>query len=809
MTKPYPELRFERNVLACLIVLVFGSSAFGLEKRKITDGLTFYAGFDKSLQPDNCAGARLPQGTYVGTPGKVGQALAGKTATVSYSCPANFSRQRGSASFWMNPVAPFGSLGAAFTLFNTSDPCSIRFMYVKDKQVFFFITEGVPPGHDWTVDYSLAVPVDLIRPNTWTHVVMTWNKNLSPGGEGPVLSYGTKRKCQKKVYLNGKLAGTSQVDDIGGNDEGTFGLGDGLPGRFDELMIWDRILSLEEIKTLFTKPQVVAKTMKALPPLSVEKVWRIYPELVYRQYNNSLVSPGEAFTFDAPIVNRTDTQQTGKLVLSLLDLWEKPAGAPLEFTFKLGPKARTVFPASFTPVKLGVFKVRATVVIGEEEDSRDITSFGCVPPGNPPKHPFFGCHIQQAPNGETEQARRLGFSANRCHDQNQYTWWRSMEFERGQWTMNQKESHYERLNRLDIDHWGEWFAAPYWAVTLKDGKHPDPVPLKSYPRGWMPTDMAAYRNYVQESIRRFPRIKEWEVWNEPWISYFFEGSVEDYVALCRASYETAKAVDPSLQVYACLDGSLWSRAVLKKGVLNYVDGVAYHNYTSARGSWDHALKEARKMRKLLREFTDKDIPLVCSEGGMRGTTFLRGLDFEALPPENKRQPFNFVPATERIVQYYVTLMAEGVRHWFYYFHSDIGKANSYDFYSTLEVTLAPKPAAVAICMLAWQLDAGRFVTAREREGGLHFYVFDRQDGGSVAVLWAIDGGELDLTWSGDVYDVMGNRVNYKGIVRVAGTPLYFRHSGKGNQLATMLDAAKWVVVKAPKPPVIEATPRKR
>ncbi len=800
--------RIGKNVLAGLVVLVLGTSALGVEEKLITDGLTFYAGFDKSLEPDNCVGARLPQGSYEGTPGKVGQALTGKTATVSYGCSANFYRSRGSVSFWINPVAAFASLGPAYVLFDTTLTSSIRLVYVKDKQVFFFITGGTPPGRDWTYDYSLAVPVDRIPPNTWTNVVMTWDKNISSRGGSTFLSHGETRKGQKKIYLNGELAGTSQVADIGGNDEGTFILGGDLPGRFDELMIWDRVLAPEDVKALFTKPQEVAKTMKALPPLSVKKVWRVYPELVYRQYNNSLVSPGEAFTFDAPIVNRTDTPQTGKLVLSLLNLWEKPVGTPLTFTFKLAPEARTTFPASYKLGKLGLFKVRATVVIGDREDSRDITSFGCVPPGNPPKHPFFGCHIQQISDAQTGQARRLGFSANRCHDQNQYTWWRSMEFEPGKWIMNQKESHFDRLNKFGVDHWGEWFATPNWAVTLKDGRHPDAVPLNVYPRGWMPTDMAAYRNYIRESIRRFPKIKEWEVWNEPWISYFFEGSIEDYVELCRAAYETAKAIDPTLRVYACLETGLWSRAVLKKGVLKYVDGVAYHGYLAATSPWDQALKDARAMRKLLREFSDKDIPLVNSEGGLSGTTFLRGLDFEALPPENKRQPLNFITAAERIVQYYVTQMAEGIGHWFYYFHGDIGEENSYSFYSTLEVTFAPKPAAVAICMLVWQLDGGKFLSAGEREGGLHFYVFDRQDGGSVAVLWTIDGGEVDLTWSGDIYDVMGNRVDPKGTVRVAGMPMYFRHSGKAGELAGRLNAAKLTVVKAPEQPKVVATSSK-
>jgi len=283
--------------------------------------------------------------------------------------------------------------------------------------------------------------------------------------------------------------------------------------------------------TIFLSHLVIAA------PEAKDHRWLVCPELVYRNFTDSLVAPGETFSFEVPLENRTAQKQSGKLVLTLLDLWEKPCGQPQTFEFSLGSKEKTVMPARFSVNRFGIYKVEAVVVIGNHRESRDITSFGCIPPGNPPKHPFFGTHIQHWPN-EPEMARRLGFSANRSHNQSQYTWWRCMQYERDKWTMHY-QGQYDKTNALGMDHLGQWFAAPNWAVTLSNGQHPQPIPLEGYPQGWVPTDIEAYKVYVRESIKRFPAIKEWEIWNEPWCTMFWLGSPQDYVDLCKVSFETA------------------------------------------------------------------------------------------------------------------------------------------------------------------------------------------------------------------------------------------------------------------------------
>jgi hypothetical protein len=776
-----------KKVTGVLFVFVFSSILWAqqggevsedskTDLKKVTEGLTFYTGFDQSLKPTNFAGTGDFSGDFYCLPGRVNGGFNNRQGSgASYGEAGNVNPQRGTVSLWVKPekMPDTGSV----ILFSTN-----RFVLTADAghKVVFFMTGSTPAEQDFRWDYSLSVPFEKFPPDRWTHVALIWDQMKGPG----------KQRFIKKIFIDGKPAGSTKVDQIDGTDK-TFNVGGSIHGVFDELMIWDRVLTSAQIHQLYSKPEAVAKEMNALAPLVKERRWLVYPDLVYRNFTDSLVGPGDVFSIKVPLENRTDQKQSGKLILTVLDLWEKPYGRPVTSDFSLGPKEKKEIPAQFSVNRFGIFKIEAAVVIGDRRDFRDVTTFGCIPPGNPPKHSFFGTHVQQWPN-EPEMARRLGFSANRSHNMTQYTWWRCMEYEQGKWDLVQK-GFYDKINALGMDHLGQWFAAPNWAVTLSDGRHPEPISVESYPKGWVPTDMAAYKNYVRESIKRYPAIREWEIWNEPYCSLFWLGSPQDYVNLCKASYKTAKSVRPDLKIYAQFADTVWGRETLKEGLLNYCDGLTYHWY-SGPGRWDDAHRMIRDCRKTIRKFTKKNIPLMNSECGIATTTFLRGLDFSSLPPESKREPMNYRLGAERIVQYFVTTMAEGVERWYYYYHT-LGE--TYSGWSTIELTKTPKPFAVALCMLAWQLDGGNYICNKELKGPIYAYLFDRKDGSSVAVLWTEDEGVMEMKSPGTYFDLMGNPVENTGTVRVTDAPMYLRYKGKANELAKSLDQAQIKIVKAP------------
>ena len=62
-------------------------------------------------------------------------------------------------------------------------------------------------------------------------------------------------------------------------------------------------------------------------------------------------------------------------------------------------------------------------------------------------------------------------------------------------------------------------------------------------------DIGLWKTYVSTVVTHYKgQIHTWEVWNEPDVPYFWNGSVADYVILLRETYATIKAIDPSATV---------------------------------------------------------------------------------------------------------------------------------------------------------------------------------------------------------------------------------------------------------------------
>ncbi len=83
----------------------------------------------------------------------------------------------------------------------------------------------------------------------------------------------------------------------------------------------------------------------------------------------------------------------------------------------------------------------------------------------------------------------------------------------------------------------------------------------------------------------------WEVWNEPDIDVFFQGSPEQYVELYAATARAVKAADPTARVGGTADSSVTSHRSKLRPLLNYVqahpdvplDFVSYHDYSDPVG----------------------------------------------------------------------------------------------------------------------------------------------------------------------------------------------------------------------------------
>ncbi|MHB1156130.1 MAG: LamG domain-containing protein [Phycisphaerales bacterium] len=752
--------------LGCLTMILGSASALA---QVSPPGVTFYASFDQSLTPDRATGAAKVEGNYQSAPGRIGRAWYNDGRAAVYLPDGNFTRDRGMLVFWFKadpellkkeePKPGMQSLFSASNFALSVNPTQGR---------AFFMTGDRLEGEDFQWDYSRTFPAGKIVNDQWTHIALTWDR----------------KSGRTQVFINGQLLVEGVTRHLAGGSGGTtIRIGNNAPGLYDELTIWDRVLNAEAIAKLATDTRsILSRDAQALS----SNGWPLSVPLVYRPVTNAIVSPGEPFKFDLPVTNTTDQPLVGQLVLTLLDLWEQPVGEPMTFDLSLPPRGAQSLAVMFPVDRTGAYKVAAEVRIGTKIWTRDVASFGCLPAGNPPEHPFFGAHVG-GEAGMPEAGRRLGFTWNRVHNMTQFTWWARMQPEPNLWEMR-GDKPYESYMKLGYHHLGQWFAPPYWVAQSSDGAPPSRT--DGYPPGWKPVDAQALKTYVDESLRRFPDIEAWEIWNEPWVSMFWNGSVEDYVNLCRTAYTEAKRVRPDVTVYAAMtyEGP-WARRAIEAGVLNYCDGLSFHRYLGSDSHPQQMARDVAMLRKLVKTRTDRDIPIIHSEGGVSGSTFLRGTAIAEIAPEINQRPFTFREAACEMVQSRVVMLAADVKQTYYYMHSQTvlsrSKLQTVPGYSSFEVTGGPKPMMIAHAILVWQMDGGAFDQELALGTGVRAYLFNRKDGGSLAVLWAEDGVEAQLDTKLEALDLMGNPITTRPL-RITNEPIYLRHAGNAVDLAGRL-----------------------
>ena len=477
------------------------------------------------------------------------------------------------------------------------------------------------------------------------------------------------------------------------------------------------------------------------------------------------------------------------ITLEVLDLWEKPVTQRQTVKLTIPAGQSQSITRSYTLNQFGCYKLRVTDT-ADPARIRDVTSFGVLPAGSPPKHPFFGAHVNATKN-MPEMARRLGFSSNRVHNMTQFTWWKHLAPQPDQWDMNNSQvAAYQRYLDLGFTHYGQWLAAPYWAVTREDGSHPQPQP-NGYPRGWLPTDEQALRQYIMRSIETFPQITQWEMWNEPYVSMFWNGSPDQYFQMCRIIYQQAKATRPELQIFAQVPyDSPWLDRVLELGLLNYCDGFAFHSYYNGSDNPQAPARMVNKIRYKLKAYGKENLPLINSESGVTSGTFLRGLNIPEYSPEQLKTKYQFREAACMMVQSSVVLMSLDVKARYYYFHQPVTlqKGRAFPGYSTCEITRSPLPSAIAHALLVWQLDSGNYVQQLALADGLRTYLFQRQDGKSVAIVWCEDQARVQIhPQSIKALNLMRHPLDIANGITIADEPVYLISDKSAVELAQQLN----------------------
>lgn len=363
----------------------------------------------------------------------------------------------------------------------------------------------------------------------------------------------------------------------------------------------------------------------------------------------------------------------------------------------------------------------------------------------PPPRPtgvasLFGTHITVRPFF-IHYAHALGLKWTRSHDACVITKWATAEPERGQrrWFDTQVDALLQGgLHILALPDW-----APKWAQTTGD----------------LPYDLPAFEAHCQAVAEHYRgRIQHWELWNEPYMEYFFKGDAKQYSAFAAAAERGLRRGNPEAVLLGCcsaLESPKWAEGI-DPAVRQGLDIWSFHFYTSGLtgGGTLPFAGELQDLRQILADTRIREY------WNSEGTNWDVGDNCF----------YTFMPSTPEINE---RAVAYASRVWLEHAKAGISKFFQYHLHQTdtamyfgsgklfIGYDRSPTPAAVATAVTAWCMDGLKSVPVAPIPG-----VVQGLFSGADRRCWAVydDGGvpgerRLDLTrLPADVrvLDCMGN-----------------------------------------------------
>jgi len=328
---------------------------------------------------------------------------------------------------------------------------------------------------------------------------------------------------------------------------------------------------------------------------------------------------------------------------------------------------------------------------------------------------------------------------------------------------------------------------------------PDSIPAEYWYRAaYLPKDTRALINFIDKAVRHYrKKVPVWEFLNEPvWTKFCLPGihyglpganyGPEDYTRLLKLAYPAIKAADASATVIGGFSAEPWryTKDFILSGGLEHVDILNIHNY----GGFTAPEKFIPDMDSLL-AYMDrygKRKPIWITEYAYYAADDLPWLPWS--PPANYSAA-NLLLKNERqcadwTVRYNVIMFARNVDKIFYH-QGSAGPVNhnivhlECPFFGDFA---EPRKVYAAQSALANLLGASfSFSGTLSAEAGsqlshsVQTYGF-QSEGNSILVAWVSEEEKRKVTIalpdSAEIYNVMGNRINANGSIRLDQSPVY-------------------------------------
>lgn len=213
--------------------------------------------------------------------------------------------------------------------------------------------------------------------------------------------------------------------------------------------------------------------------------------------------------------------------------------------------------------------------------------------------------------------------------------WKDMQPQEGSFDYSQYDMIVTVATERGVEALPILFAVPAWASTAPPELIAERGNLSPVDR-YRPRDMNTWLTYVRNVVERYdgdgvedapgsPRLRYWEVWNEPNIALFWppEPNVNEYVALLIATHDTILAADPTAKVV--LGGMAGTgvnpgdggflQDIYDAGAASYFDVVSIHPYSHPMFGAAPLQAVVESVRTVMNSNGDESTPLWLTEVG--------------------------------------------------------------------------------------------------------------------------------------------------------------------------------------------------
>ena len=169
-----------------------------------------------------------------------------------------------------------------------------------------------------------------------------------------------------------------------------------------------------------------------------------------------------------------------------------------------------------------------------------------------------------------------------------------------------------RRNKLDIlgilQYSPSWASGTNYKLPTKFSSHcglPDTT-QESYDkyRAYPPLNPSDFGTFVYVTVKRYPDVKYWQIWNEPNNPVFWRNNprADQYVALLKEAYGAVKRANPKAMVVfggLSLNDQEYMEKIYTLGAKNYFDIMAVHPYNPAQAPSQYLEFELTKLKQFM------------------------------------------------------------------------------------------------------------------------------------------------------------------------------------------------------------------